>query len=249
MVKSLVPPSGIRRFYAEERPNAVARLGMTRHSFRLTGYRIAKIGTTLEREIVGKLQTQHLKLEAITTRTSNWLMYYQEACRYWCKASLGLPFFKRNGEEISPPHGRTIYFANEGGAAFAACLLNSSLFYWSYSAFSDCEHINDVFVRGFPIPTDWRRTDWKSLSVSLSESLKQSATRRTITTRQGHTIEYDEIKASLSKPLIDGIDQVLAQHYGLTDEELDFVINYDIKYRMGDELFDEDEGDSAKDED
>jgi hypothetical protein len=28
-------------------------------------------------------------------------------------------------------------------------------------------------------------------------------------------------------------DRVLAQHYGFTDEELDFIINYDIKYRMG----------------
>jgi len=24
-----------------------------------------------------------------------------------------------------------------------------------------------------------------------------------------------------------------AKHYGFTDEELDFIINYDIKYRMG----------------
>ncbi len=32
------------------------------------------------------------------------------------------------------------------------------------------------------------------------------------------------------------IDKVLAQHYGFTDEELDFIINYDIKYRMGKEL-------------
>lgn len=36
-----------------------------------------------------------------------------------------------------------------------------------------------------------------------------------------------------SKPIIDEIDRVLAKHYGLTDEELDFIINYDIKYRMG----------------
>jgi hypothetical protein len=26
---------------------------------------------------------------------------------------------------------------------------------------------------------------------------------------------------------------ILAQHYGFTEEELDFIINYDIKYRMG----------------
>lgn len=39
-----------------------------------------------------------------------------------------------------------------------------------------------------------------------------------------------------SKEIIDEIDKVLAQHYGFTDEELDFIINYDIKYRMGKEL-------------
>ena len=40
----------------------------------------------------------------------------------------------------------------------------------------------------------------------------------------------------LSKSIIDEIDKVLAEHYGFTEEELDFIINYDIKYRMGDEL-------------
>jgi hypothetical protein len=33
--------------------------------------------------------------------------------------------------------------------------------------------------------------------------------------------------------IINEIDRVLAQHYGFTDEELDFIINYDIKYHMG----------------
>ena len=27
-----------------------------------------------------------------------------------------------------------------------------------------------------------------------------------------------------------------ARHYGFTEEELNFIINYDIKYRMGDKL-------------
>jgi hypothetical protein len=35
---------------------------------------------------------------------------------------------------------------------------------------------------------------------------------------------------------------VLARYYDFTDEELDFIINYDIKYRMGDDLFEGDEG-------
>jgi len=35
-----------------------------------------------------------------------------------------------------------------------------------------------------------------------------------------------------SKGIIDEIDRVLAGHYGFTEEELAFIINYDIKYRM-----------------
>ncbi len=35
---------------------------------------------------------------------------------------------------------------------------------------------------------------------------------------------------------MDEIDKVLAKHYGFTPEELDFIINYDIKHRMGREL-------------
>ena len=29
------------------------------------------------------------------------------------------------------------------------------------------------------------------------------------------------------------LTDLLAPYYGFTDEELDFIINYDIKYRMG----------------
>lgn len=32
------------------------------------------------------------------------------------------------------------------------------------------------------------------------------------------------------------IDKVLAEHYDFTEEKLDYIINYDIKYRMGKEL-------------
>lgn len=36
-----------------------------------------------------------------------------------------------------------------------------------------------------------------------------------------------------SKSIIDRVDLALGQHYGFTADETDFIINYDIKYRMG----------------
>ena len=58
-------------------------------------------------------------------------------------------------------------------------------------------------------------------------------------------ILLDELQKVFKKPAaqifvliisnVEEIDRVLAQHYCFTDEKLDFIINYDIKYRL-DEL-------------
>jgi hypothetical protein len=45
----------------------------------------------------------------------------------------------------------------------------------------------------------------------------------------------------LSKPIIGDIDQVLAKHYGLTDEKTEFIISYDTKYRLSKEEESDDE--------
>ncbi len=225
--------SRVNRFYTEERNHALSSLALTNHSIRMDGYRIAKIGLALEQSIYCKFTSSGTMLGVLTHNNSTALLYYQEACRYWVKATYGQPFFKRNGVAMEPPHGRTIGFSTQQAAAFAACLLNSSLFYWFYSVFADCEHINDNLVRELRVPADWQTTDWLVLSKRLAKSLSHHARRKIIRTKQGHEIEYDEIKALHSKPIIDEIDRVLARHYGFTDEELDFIINYDIKYRLG----------------
>ena len=46
-------------------------------------------------------------------------------------------------------------------------------------------------------------------------------------------VVYDELDQMPAKPIVDEIHLLLAEHYGFTDEKLDFIINYDIKYRMG----------------
>ena len=63
--------------------------------------------------------------------------------------------------------------------------------------------------------------------------IKEKSRRRVYVYKTSGRVEYDEFYLKESKPIIDEIDRVLAQHYGFTAEELDFIINYDIKYRMG----------------
>jgi len=231
--------SRVNRFYTEERPAAMAGLRLSKHRVRLHGHRIAKFGTDLEQSIYRKLTAGAVSIDSMTLANGNGVLFYQEACRYWLKAFDRLPYFTRNGKKMEPPHGRVIAFKSTNAASFVACLLNSSLFYWYYSAFSDCEHVNDVLLRSFVVPTDILRDEWAALSRRLMKRLEETGSRKTIKTKQGHTIQYDEMKAVNAKPIIDEIDHVLAKHYGFTDEELDFLINYDVKYRVGDDGDDE----------
>lgn len=223
----------ISRFYTEERATALSVMQFAQHDARLHGHRLGKLGTALEVAIFQRLEAAPRQLASLTIPTSEYVLYYQEACRYWAKSCEGYPFFRRNGERMAPPHGRTVFFANREAGAFAACLVNSTLFFWFYSCFSDCEHINDALIRTFKIPHSWHDTEWSTLENRLARSLAEYSNRKIISTKQGHKIEYDELNASQSKPILDEIDLVLARHYGFTEEELDFIINYDIKYRMG----------------
>lgn len=65
------------------------------------------------------------------------------------------------------------------------------------------------------------------------QDLRHHAQRKETNYKTTGRVVYDEFFPRHSKPIIDKIDCVLAEHYGFTDEELDFIINYDIKYRMG----------------
>jgi hypothetical protein len=58
---------------------------------------------------------------------------------------------------------------------------------------------------------------------------------------QHDTLTVQCIIPKHSKPFVDEIDGLLAKHYGFTAEELDFIVNYDIKYRLGAEEADSEE--------
>ena len=77
------------------------------------------------------------------------------------------------------------------------------------------------------------------LGVRLQKDYQKNSTvnvRHYSKRGRSFTMEKQYFYIKLSKPIIDEIDELLAKHYGFTEEELDFIINYDIKYRMGDEL-------------
>ena len=82
-------------------------------------------------------------------------------------------------------------------------------------------------------------SELSALEVKLMQDYEKNKNHKESYYKSTGRVIYDEYFPKKSKKIIDEIDKVLAKHYGFTDEELDFIINYDIKYRMGDELNEE----------
>ena len=115
--------------------------------------------------------------------------------------------------------------------------MNSSLFYWWFLLLSDCRHLNLREIKNFPLGLarmeNTAKLQLAQLTDELMDSFRRHSQRRETHYQTTGRVIYDEFDQKPSKPIIDKIDRVLAEHYGFTDEELDFIINYDIKYRMG----------------
>jgi len=229
---SALVTTAVRRFYTTQRSVALDSTMLHRHSDVFCGLRVPKIDRAIANSLLQKVVSKSA-IDALTTKSGAHKVFYQEACRYWAKSSNFSPRFVRNGESIDQPHGRIITLDSASAAGLVNCLLNSSLFYWYYSTLADCEHVNDSLVRGFPLPTDWRTTDWVSLATEIDAALRGTAKTKTILTKQGHVIEYDEIEGRRARDVIVGADLAFGRHFGFSPAELDYVINYDIKYRVG----------------
>lgn len=117
-------------------------------------------------------------------------------------------------------------------------IVSSSLFYWNYIAYTDCRNLTKSYIDNFPAPIlVVKDVDLVTNGTALFADYESNKfTKNTYYKSTGRNVIYDEYYPKRSKKLIDEIDKCIAKYYNFTEEELDFIINYDIKYRMGDEL-------------
>ena len=191
-----------------------------------------KIGNDIENSILKKYRN-HKEIRNYLLPTNqtmkNFIAYRTAGGGYWWT-------FLNSEFKTQSLSNKVAYFAEQYDARVFMATLNSSLFWWYYFIRYDLFNLKDYMIFSFQLnyPTD------KSLErelICLAEQLQKELLGNAIeylieskTRGSSYTFRYQNYK---SKPTIDEIDRVLAQHYGFTDEELDFIINYDIKYRMG----------------
>jgi len=193
-----------------------------------------KIGHNIESGILTKY-LKHNPISSLVSKsaiTDNSIHYRTAGGGYWVTI-LNTPF------DTTSLSNKSTYFRKEFNSKVISAVLNSNLFWWYYTINFDQFNFKDYMIFGFRFnfPTD-KSIVQKLLKLSdkLEKELLENSTTYTINSKtrgSNETITYNKY---LSKKTMDEIDNVLADHYGFTSEELDFILNYDIKYRMSKEI-------------
>ena len=225
------------KWYREEAPALLDLIQYEKLDRHLPFDVIPKLRSRTELSIYDKVVGQPKKIEHIVSRTptENRVYYKITGVGHWFTFTTTPPKFWRDGVEGSSTRESSVCFPNSLIRDTAFCCLWSSLHYWLYQARTNCRDFNPSDLASVPIPNHVAGgvPQFTELAKRLTIRLQETSDVAAATYSVGGSVQYQRFTPKLAKPIIDEIDSVLAEHYGFTDEELDFIINYDIKYRMG----------------
>ena len=227
--------SAYKHWYTEERIHLFSTLSYYSCSFDKFDIGYSKISSSVENHIKELLlKSSDKKIAQYLSKTGKYNTFYHNAPTYFIRA---MAFQPNKGMQASS-HYKTICCDSEETMKSIACILNSSLYYWYYKMYSNCRDFSEREWKDFPCANNIKDIVTLSKSLAKSYEINKLVKNRFYGSSQ---VFYEEYYPSKSKDVIDEIDKALAKHYGFSDEELDFIINYDIKYRMGNELTTEEE--------
>ncbi len=220
-----------QHWYESERDRLFHTLCYTHASIWTRNGMPIKSGTPIAEAVFNRLVRQNGQISSLN-RPGNSAVWVHDGPTYWVRA---LPFEPNVGMKSNRSnHYHQIQTKSNEDALVLAASLSSSIFYFFFKMVSNCRDLGQKEWTTFPFgkPTPGIMRALADLGRSLEDRLQTTAVKCTRQYPSGN-IEYEEYYPAKAKSIIDEIDYVLAQHYGFTDEELDFIINYDIKYRMG----------------
>lgn len=189
--------------------------------------RIPKIGSEIEKSILGKLWgCDKLKKYVVNEGEP---IYYRFAGGRYFKVVTNYS----NGSSAE----RAIFFS-EKYANVIGCILSSNLSFWYYQIYSDNLNWKSCEIENTPIPplTDDVIERLNELYNEYLEDIEKNANKRNTSEGSSYTVDtFKEYKIGKSKPIIDRIDDVICPFYGLTQEETEFIKNYEIEFRLSGE--------------
>jgi hypothetical protein len=195
---------------------------------------IPKIGDSVEPHILKKCLAVKTAVKNFTGKSEHRIYYRSTGGLYWKVFTDFAPAFNLNGKEGHSSRETWFTLSKKEYVRPVIAALSSDVFWWWYTVTSNVRDLNPFDVQNFPLPESaLADSDLRTLGDRYLKDLDKNSTMLVREQKQTGTTETQSFKIQKSKPILDEIDRVLARHYGFTAEELDFILNYDIKYRLG----------------
>jgi hypothetical protein len=195
---------------------------------------VEKLCSDREIAIFGKLRSSPLTLEASVTKTGEHLVYYTRKFGYFLAFLDFIPEIVKisTGNNVPPSELKSLGFRSRDLSIAAVACLSSSTFFWFWNVLSDCRNLNRRDLLALPVNVEDLPPGTKQQLVAVGQRYLKEL-RRTSKTMTKSGLHIQTFDYAACKPIIDEIDAIIANHFGFTDEERDFIANYDIKYRLG----------------
>ena len=193
-----------------------------------------KLGMNIERELLEKCLKIRTVLRLFTSKSQHKVFHRRTGGLYWKVFTDFPPNFISDGKSGRSSTETSFSVTTSETLKPIVAVLSSNLFWWWYTITTNCRDLAPYDIQNFPVPKSvLYDPQLVELGKMYLEDLQRNSTMQVRVQQQTGRTETQSFKIQKSKHIIDKIDRVLAQHYGFTDKELDFIINYDIKYRMG----------------
>lgn len=155
---------------------------------------------------------------------SKWCVWLNMRMAFWGKSFV---------HPMKSKEYKTFYFKTEKEAKLFSAFMNSSLFFFVWESISDCWHITAKDLNFIKIDFGKIPDDIVETIADLYDTYEMQLENSKVFIGSVQTSYIYQHK--LHKPMVDGIDNLFAQIFHLTDEELAFVKNYQEKYRLNTE--------------
>lgn len=226
--------TGYQKWYSDNRELLMQSINYVEIPRSRPYFWVPKLGHQIEVLVLQKYFKIKSKLNQYMADTKYRVYYRTTGGLYWKVFTDFPPAFKINGKASHSSRETWFALMDETLTKPVIAILSSNVFWWWYTITTNCRDLNPYDIHNFPVPATAIKD--KQL-IQLGENYLTSLIKNSIMVvrnqKQTGRTETQSFKVVKSKTIIDEIDRVLARHYCFTDEELDFIINYDIKYRMG----------------
>lgn len=223
------------RWFQQERATLIERLEYAEtQGLGKPGW-LPRLGSQRETSMLKRLKGT--PLSAHIKRAGGTPIYAHRIVNNFVKAVKFPPFFKKADGTVTTSDDFKIIGLDKAMIGPFIAALNSSLFYWYWRAHGDGFHCGYRDIGMFPFSFEKlpaaKLAEIEQLAERLSASLRDNSEVRTRNQKATGLVHLQTFFVGKSKSIIDEVDIMLAEIAGLPPEDADFVINYDIKYRMG----------------